>query len=34
LNLGFYIFNSVRGFYIKSNGLSSQSFDEDLHAAT
>ena len=34
LDLGFDIFNGVRGLYIESDGLSGQSFDEDLHATT
>ena len=34
LDLGFHIFDSVRRFDIESDGLSGQSFDEDLHATT
>ena len=34
LDLGLDVFNGVRGLYIESDGLSGQSFDEDLHATT
>jgi hypothetical protein len=34
LNLSLDIFNSIRGFYVQSDGLASQSLDEDLHATS
>jgi len=34
LDLGFHIFNRVRWFNLKSNGLSCQSFDKDLHSSS
>jgi hypothetical protein len=34
LDLGLHVINSVRGFDIKGNGLSSQGFDEDLHSSS
>ena len=34
LNLGLDVFNGVRRFDIKGDGLASQSLDEDLHSTT
>jgi len=34
LDLGLHIVNGVRGFDLKSDGLSSEGLDEDLHSST
>ena len=33
LDLRLYIFNRIRGFHLKGDGLTRQSFHEDLHVA-